>query len=241
PGVNLQWQLACGAPGAQFLAGQAVHVYLPAQVRQRAEIVVFLRDHPGQAVATLHMAGAAEAQRHQAVVQAQLRDRAKQQAARLGECRHARYQHRCQAGTQQVGDAAIGGSEGEHLVGGGHQAPGEGHALDRVAVEQVVVGLALEYAAQLPGQVDCIADAGVHALAAGRAVHVRGVAEQEGALLAEMPGHAMVYAVHVQLAVHGRAAGIHVGHVEQLLVGAAGEVDMQAVAHGRMGAVAAGQ
>ena len=48
---------------------------------------------------------------------------------------------------------------------------------------------------QLPGEIDRVADAGVHALAAGRAVDVRGVAEQEGAAVAEMLGHPVMHVI----------------------------------------------
>jgi hypothetical protein len=42
---------------------------------------------------------------------------------------------------------------------------------------------------QLPGQIDCVADPGVHPLSAGRAVDVSRVAKQEGAALPEMLRH----------------------------------------------------
>lgn len=44
--------------------------------------------------------------------------------------------------------------------------------------------------------------------------------------------------VHVQFTVERRAAGLHVGDVENLLVGAAGESAVQSLAHNRPGAVA---
>ena len=50
---------------------------------------------------------------------------------------------------------------------------------------------------ELPGEVDAsgIADAGVHALAAGRAMDMRRVAQQEGAAVTEMLRHAMVHVI----------------------------------------------
>ena len=54
---------------------------------------------------------------------------------------------------------------------------------------------AVQHGGELPGEVHGVADAGVHALAADRAVDVRGVAEQEGAALAEVLRHAVVHAV----------------------------------------------
>ena len=48
---------------------------------------------------------------------------------------------------------------------------------------------------ELPGQVDGISDAGVHALPADGAVDVRGVAEEEGATLLEVVRDAVVHMV----------------------------------------------
>ena len=52
-----------------------------------------------------------------------------------------------------------------------------------------------ENGGELPGEIDGVADAGVHALAADGRVNVRGVAEQEGAAVAEVFGDAVVDAV----------------------------------------------
>src|SRR6266851_686245 len=46
---------------------------------------------------------------------------------------------------------------------------------------------------------------------------------------------------HVQLAVHQRSARLDVGYVEKMLVGAARRADVEPFAHGRAGAVAAGE
>ena len=54
-------------------------------------------------------------------------------------------------------------------------------ALRRVAVEQRGRAPALAHQRELPGEVERVLHAGVHALAAGRAVHVRGVAGEEDA------------------------------------------------------------
>ena len=69
----------------------------------------------------------------------------------------------------------------ERLVGGCHQAPGEGDAFRLVAVEERRVRTPLQDGGELPGQVHRVADAGVHALSAHGTVDVRGVAEQERA------------------------------------------------------------
>src|SRR5262249_58803714 len=48
---------------------------------------------------------------------------------------------------------------------------------------------------QFPGEIDRVADASIHTLSAGGAVDMRGVAEQEGAALAEILRHAVVDAI----------------------------------------------
>ena len=73
----------------------------------------------------------------------------------------------------------------EGAIGRRDQAPREGDALGLVGVEQRGVGASVQHRGELPGEVHGVADAGVHPLAADGAVDVRGVAEQEGAALAE--------------------------------------------------------
>jgi hypothetical protein len=177
----------------------------------------------------------------------------------------------------------------------------EGDALRLVAVEQALVGGALHDGGEFPGEVDRIAHAGVHALAAGRTVDVAGIAAQEHAPGAEVLGDAVVDAVGREpvdivdrnagvaldigtdrleanrlvrlmrfrhdadqpdrarlphrhddgktVGADGRvhavagdvATAFHVGDIEGLLVGAAGEVDVQPMAHRAVGAVATGK
>ncbi len=57
-------------------------------------------------------------------------------------------------------------------------------ALDGVGIEQAVAAPAVEHGVELPGQIDRVADAGIHAEAAGRRHHVRGVAGDEDAAVA---------------------------------------------------------
>src|SRR6516165_9231621 len=52
-------------------------------------------------------------------------------------------------------------------------------ALWAVAVEQRFAARAVNHQRELPGQVECVLHAGVHALAAGRAVDVRSIAGEE--------------------------------------------------------------
>ena len=61
-------------------------------------------------------------------------------------------------------------------------------ALDAVGIEQAVAAPAFEHGGELPGQIDRVADAGIHAEAAGRRHDVRGVAGDEAAAVAIMLG-----------------------------------------------------
>jgi hypothetical protein len=62
----------------------------------------------------------------------------------------------------------------------------KGDALRLVAVEKAWISAPLEHRCELPGEVDGVSDAGVHALPADGAVDMGGVAEEEGAAFAEI-------------------------------------------------------
>ena len=81
------------------------------------------------------------------------------------------------------GESAGAGGEREHAVGGGDEPAREGDAFGFVGVEQSCGGAAVQDVGEFPGEVDGVADAGVHALAADGAVDVGGVAEEEHAAL----------------------------------------------------------
>ena len=66
-----------------------------------------------------------------------------------------------------------------------------GSTLALIAVEEGWIGTALEHRGQLPGQVEGVLDAGIHALAADWDVDMAGIAGQEGAALAEPLGDPM--------------------------------------------------
>jgi hypothetical protein len=53
----------------------------------------------------------------------------------------------------------------------------------------------LQHTCQFPGEIDGIADAGVHTLSAGGAVNVCGIAEQEQPPAREVIGNAMMHAI----------------------------------------------
>ena len=83
----------------------------------------------------------------------------------------------------------------EDPVGRPHQGPGERDPLGLVGVEQDGVRRLPRTAASFQRQVHGVADAGVHPLAAGRAVDVPGIPGQEDPAVAEMVGDPVVDAV----------------------------------------------
>ena len=107
--------------------------------------------------------------------------------------------------TNEPRNAPVAGHELKGAVGARDQPFGKCDALRLVAVEEAAVGAALDDRGQFPRQVDRVADAGVHALAAHGTVDVRGVTDEKRAPDAEMGGDAMmnmvggkpVHALHV--------------------------------------------
>ena len=65
--------------------------------------------------------------------------------------------------------------EGERTVSCGYQTASECNPLRLVGGQQRCWRIALEYSGQFPGQIDGIADAGVHALSTHRAMDVRSI------------------------------------------------------------------
>ena len=84
---------------------------------------------------------------------------------------------------------------GECAIRGRDQSPRKCNSLRLVAIEQRGTARLLERSGQLPSEIDRIADAGIHALPADRAMNMRGVAQQERASLAKLLRDAMMNAV----------------------------------------------
>ncbi len=82
-----------------------------------------------------------------------------------------------------------------NAVGRLDQLARENWPLQLETVEKAVIGLALQHGRELPGEVDGIADAGVHALSACRTVHMRGIAQQEDAAMPEAFGDPVMNAI----------------------------------------------
>ena len=92
-------------------------------------------------------------------------------------------------------DPALGGGEAEHAIGGRDQPSSKADPFRLVAVEQLVWRTAGQNRPHLPGQIDRVADPGVHPLAAGGTMDVSGIAEQEGAALSEMLRHPVMHMI----------------------------------------------
>src|SRR5579871_2347182 len=130
-----------------------------------------------------------------AIVDGDLRHRAKHEFSQHLEFRQQRKYGRHNAGTNNFSKLALRRCDREYPIRGFDQAPRESYALGLVAVQHRVRRIADEHGFQLPGKVDGVTDAGVHALASGRAVDMCGVAEQEGTPFPEMRRHAVVDAI----------------------------------------------
>src|SRR6185436_3033794 len=77
-----------------------------------------------------------------------------------------------------------------HLSDEFEQAGRDRQSLGLVAVEQRVWRTMADDMAELPAEVIGVLHTGVHALPAGRRMHVRGVADQKHPPDAKVPGHA---------------------------------------------------
>src|ERR1700730_7895557 len=159
---------------------------LPIHRRERREIVRALDPHPWQAIAAVYLPGLAAAQGTVTIIQHDLRDGPEHKFANRVKCRGHRYQHRRDARPQDIGDLSLGGCETDYTIGGRDQPPRKADPLGLIRVEQVVARAAGDNRCKLPGKINGVADPGIHALSAGRAVDVRRVAEQEYSPFTEM-------------------------------------------------------
>src|SRR6185437_1013231 len=198
----MECELALQAEAADVGAGPgAVDVDLPVERRERGEVVwsralgIVRELDPGETVAGVELAGAAFAEIARAVVDVDLRDGAEEKRAGSLRTEQCGQDARNDLQADEEGEVAVGGDGGEGLVGGGDKAARKGDAFRLVGVEDRSGCAVAEHGGELPGEIDGVADAGVHALAADRRVNVRGVAEQENAAVAEVLSNAVVDAV----------------------------------------------
>src|SRR5207253_9367605 len=194
PGEDVQPQSARRASYSQAARRRAMDVHLPVE-RPEGREVVGLGFDPRQPISAADATGVPLAQEAPAIFDRRLRDSAEHETPdrRQPEGRrdHARRQIDAYSGRQPPAP----GDVLKDAVGGSDQAPREADPLRLVAVEDVRRRPPAQRRRQFPGEVDGVADAGVHPLAADGAVDVRSVAEEKGAALSEARRDAMVHVV----------------------------------------------
>ena len=102
---------------------------------------------------------------------------------------------RNQPGTHPPREQALLRHQCEGTVRGGDQPAREADPLRLIGFQQAVAGVVLQDSGELPRQVDGVADAGIHALTADRAVNVGRVSEQESAAHAKFRRHAVMHVI----------------------------------------------
>src|SRR6516225_10245836 len=130
-----------------------------------------------------------------AIIDHDLRYRPEHEFTKDAEFHQGRKYLRRESRADYLSDLSLGRYQHEHPVRGLDQAACESDALGFVAVQQRVGRAARKNGLQFPGEIDRIADAGIHTLSAGGAMDVRRVAEQEGAAFPEILRHAVVDAI----------------------------------------------
>ena len=121
-----------------------------------------------------------------AIIDLQLRYRSKQELTHGIDFAQCRKSDRHDSRAHDVGKSALGRREREDPIGGLNQTLGESDTLALIGIEQRIGCAAREYSFKFPGQIDGIANPGVHALPADRTMNVSRIAEQKRASLSEM-------------------------------------------------------
>jgi len=191
----MQRQVLRRAPVCNFGTRRAINMDLPIHRREGEKIIRAIDPHPWQAIATMHMSCRTTAQGTLAIIQHDLRDGPEQVLSDRIQPGCYRDQHRRNPCAHDIGDPALGGGEAEEAIGGRDQPPCEPDPLSLIGIEQLVGRAAGHHGGKLPGEVDGIANPGIHALSAGRAVNMRGVAKQQRPPLAEMFGNPVMHMI----------------------------------------------
>src|SRR6516225_889205 len=195
PREYVKRQAALLAPALQFGARGAIDMDLPNHCLQGLIIVDIAGDGPRQPIAAVNGASPPLVQSAMAIIDHDLRYRPEHEFTKAAEFHQCGKYRRHESRADDVGDLSLGRYQHEHPVRGLDQAACESDAFGFVAVQQRVGRATRKNRLQFPGEIDRIADAGIHALSAGGAMDVRGVAEQEGAAFPEVPRHAVVDAI----------------------------------------------
>src|SRR5437762_735928 len=194
PRKDVQRQSARRAPCSQAATGAAVHVHLPLQRLERREVVRRGLD-PWQPIAAADAPGAPLAQAALPILDRRLGDGAKQEAPHRWQPEQGRDHARRHVHAHAGCEPPTPGDELEDTVSGRDQAARKADPLRLVAVEDARRRSSAYRRHQLPREVHCVADPGVHPLPANRAVDVRGIADEEDAPMAETRRDAVVYVV----------------------------------------------
>src|SRR5262249_53257592 len=186
---------ALGARVFQWGAGGPIDWALQGHCLEGLIIVDIAGDDPRQPTPAMNGARPSLAQGAMAVVDSDLRYRPEHEFTKDAKFHQCWKYLRRESRADYLGDLSLGRCKHEYPVRGLDQAACKSHALGLIAVRQRIGRAARKNRLQFPGEIDRIADAGIHTLSAGGAMDVGGVAEQEGAAFPEVLGHAVVDAI----------------------------------------------
>lgn len=179
--------------GADFRCSGAVDVELPIERLEGIEIAATIFEgNPRKAVTAAKSVGVTAADRAFAILDADLRGEAEHISASGGELDEGGEDVGHEKAANEGGENTAAGDAGEGAVGGGNEGASEGEALRLIAIEDFGSGAARNDRGEFPRQINGVTDAGVHALTAGGAVDMAGVAADKGVVDAEVVGDAMV-------------------------------------------------
>src|SRR6266404_1645603 len=167
-------------------------MHLPDHVSERLVIISALCHHPRKAIAPMDVSGFAGVKGAMAITDLKLRHGSKQEIAHGLEFGQCRKSDRHDSRAQDVGDSALSRCEREDPIGGLSQTLGESDTLALIGVEQRIGCAAREYGFEFPGQIDGVADPGIHALPADRTMNVCRIADHKRASFSEMLGYTMM-------------------------------------------------
>ena len=144
PFKKVEWKLKLGADFGQAASQFPIYMNLPRQRSERGEVVFSrLNLDPGQAITASDGPGRARAQWTVAIVDTDLRDGVKQEAAHRGQSEHKRGDQGNELSADSPGDNALLRHQCECAIGGVNQSPREADPLRLIGRQQVVVGAAV--------------------------------------------------------------------------------------------------
>ncbi len=161
------------APSRQFRASGAIEMDLPGYGHQRVVVIDALGHDPRQPITAANFASFPLAQVRLAITDGDLRHCSKHESTEGLEVRQRREHDWHDARADDAGELSLGCRKGEYLIRSFDQAACKSDALDLIAIQQPIRRAAPKYRFQLPGEIDGVADARVHALSSRRAMDMR--------------------------------------------------------------------